>query len=123
MAEQESSAGILGAVTSVAQSATSAVSNALEAMHITAAPATGQDSEQSTKAENEKEQAENGDKNETDLEDGEIRESNGHQAKDGSKTVFDDATAFDLKVSTLPWTMPLSATQTGLARILNEFST
>lgn len=100
MAEQDtSSAGILGAVTSVAQSATSVVSNALEAMHITAAQ-TDDESKELTDAEDKKEEVQNADnKDEADLEDGEIRESNGHQAKDGSKTVFDDATAFDLKVS------------------------
>ncbi|KAJ9122488.1 hypothetical protein QFC22_001916 [Naganishia vaughanmartiniae] len=105
MAEQESSAGILSAVTSVAQSATSVVSNALEAMHITAAN-TEEDTTETTETEDKKEVTENGDKDETDLEDGEIRESNGHQAKDGEKTVFDDATAFDLKhpLST-PWTL------------------
>ncbi|KAJ9127046.1 hypothetical protein QFC24_001278 [Naganishia onofrii] len=107
MAEQDtSSAGILGAVTSVAQSATSVVSNALEAMHITAAQI-DDESKELTDAEDKKEEVQNADnKDEADLEDGEIRESNGHQAKDGSKTVFDDATAFDLKhpLST-PWTL------------------
>ncbi|KAJ9098641.1 hypothetical protein QFC21_004289 [Naganishia friedmannii] len=106
MAEQESSAGILGAVTSVAQSATSVVSSALEAMHITAPHTEREDTEKTTDAEDKQESAQDGDKDEADLEDGEIRESNGHQAKDGSKTVFDDATAFDLKhpLST-PWTL------------------
>ncbi|KAJ9106862.1 hypothetical protein QFC19_002991 [Naganishia cerealis] len=96
MATEDSATGILGAVTSAAQSATSVVSSALEAMHITAAH-DGDAAGESTDTKNDGEETEQANKDEADLEEGEIRETNG-QAKDGPKTVFDDPVAFTLKV-------------------------
>ena len=103
MASEESTTGLLGAVSSAAQQATSVVSSALEAMHITAphdqdaAAQNGSKGEGET--ENSKEQASRPeDKDTEDLEEGEIRETNGKEDKQGPRTVFDDPASFNLKV-------------------------
>lgn len=94
MAEsQEKPAGILDAVSSVAQQATSVVSNALEAMHITA-PNDQQNEDQQVNGKTEADL-----KDAADLEEGEIRQTNSKEEKQGPKTVFDDPASFNLKVS------------------------
>lgn len=103
MAEsQDNSIGILGAVSSVAQQATSVVSNALEAMHITAP----HDQEKETQDVNGKAEVDQEDKKDAaELEEGEIREANGKEEKQGPKTVFDDPASFNLKVSFAPFSL------------------
>lgn len=110
MASEANSTGILGAVSSAAQQATSVVSSALEAMHITAPHDQDTEAQDGKKAENGNEnggEKENGtkeqesrqdDKDAGDLEEGEIRETNGKEEKTGPRTVFDDPASFNLKV-------------------------
>ncbi|KAI5452188.1 eukaryotic translation initiation factor 4E [Naganishia albida] len=101
MAEsQEKPAGILDAVSSVAQQATSVVSNALEAMHITA-PNDQQNEDQQVNGKTEADL-----KDAADLEEGEIRQTNSKEEKQGPKTVFDDPASFNLKHPLYtPWTL------------------
>jgi hypothetical protein len=108
--EEENSTGILGAVSSAAQQATSVVSSALEAMHITAPHDQDTEAQDEKKAENgnengdekeagaEEQESRQEDKDAGDLEDGEIREANGKEEKQGPRTVFDDPASFNLKV-------------------------
>lgn len=103
---QDNSTGILGAVSSVAQQATSVVSNALEAMHITAP----QDQENETQDVNGKSEVDQEDKKDAaELEEGEIRETNGKEEKQGPKTVFDDPASFNLKVSSALFSLDVSS--------------
>lgn len=109
MASEENPTGLLGAVSSAAQQATSVVSSALEAMHITAphdqdaAAQDGEKDQNDGKGEGETESSKaqasrSEDKDTEDLEEGEIRETNGKQDKQGPRTVFEDPASFNLKV-------------------------
>lgn len=109
MASEETPTGLLGAVSSAAQQATSVVSSALEAMHITASHDQDAEAQGESKKENgDAAEKENGtgkeqdsqqeDKDAAELEEGEIREANGQEEKQGPRTVFDDPASFNLKV-------------------------